>query len=189
MWDPVFLIFDLYQVRLILASAASICTFLAFICLLSVFTTFKDCNDKLLDFTFKRILWNQKSFTLMPTSLVSNKTTLPHLHRSSSLLEHFKIHWKCPHKKKSSNLQNDTISELPLDITPTREGSNTLTAKRTQRNASTDHTHLFPPLNTQHTATVSAQSLQKILNQHYPHMTNRSRWCWNCKFDLIQMGY
>ena len=93
----------------------------------------------------------------MRKSLVSNETTLPHLYSSSSLLEHFKIRWKCPHKK-SSNLQNYTIRELPLDITPTREGSNTLTAKRTQRNASPDHTHLFPPLNTQHTATVSAQS-------------------------------
>ena len=99
------------------------------------------------------------------------------------LFEHFQLHWKCPHKRKRSlNLQNETISELPLDSTPTREGSNTLTAKRTQRNASPDHTHLFPPLNT---LQLCPHSLQKILNQDSPYMTNRSHWCWKHKFDVI----
>lgn len=52
---------------------------------------------------------------------------------SASLFEHF--NFLCGKKKKSQSLQNYTISELPLSLTLTREGSNTLAAQRTQRNA------------------------------------------------------
>lgn len=47
-----------------------------------------------------------------------------------------------PVKDRKTNLHNYTICKLPLNITLTREGSNTLAAQRTQRNACPDHTHL-----------------------------------------------
>lgn len=67
---------------------------------------------------------------------------------SASLFEHF--NFLCGKKKKSQSLQNYTISELPLSLTLTREGSNTLAAQRTQRNAFQDH-----PPQPQHTTPLS----------------------------------
>lgn len=106
------------------------------------------CHTKTAGVSLLNNLTNTENFTLSRLKLVSLPT----------------MSFRCPHLRKSSPaLQNYTISELPLNLTLTREGSNTLAAKRTQRNASPDHTHLYPLLNTQHTASVFTQSLQKDL--------------------------